>query len=94
MVDIKSLEERIAELEIRIKAINLIRERFETASTHGCTGGCTGDCPDPTGNCTYGCTHGCTNGCTDGCADDLLPQGIEDAAPKENQNKKSGRKSR
>lgn len=61
------LVDRIAELEVQIRALVVGRWQLDGVNTGGCTHGCTGACPDPTGDCTYGCTHGCTNGCTDGC---------------------------
>jgi len=69
MADIDRLEERISQLEIHIRTLNLAKRLLETERTQGCTNGCTGACPDPTGNCTYGCTNGCTNGCTGSCTE-------------------------
>ncbi len=71
MAEIDRLEERIVQLEIQIRTLNVARVLLQAERTYGCTNGCTGACPDPTGNCTYGCTNGCTQGCTDGCGERL-----------------------
>ena len=65
--DFHKLEQRIKELEVKIRELTLLGRSADEVSTDGCTHGCTGGACPPTGDCTYGCTDGCTQGCTSGC---------------------------